>query len=180
MAFDEARSWLQILNAISNIPYLIWWFMVRAAPWFLYAVVFMVFVLIAVDDADPDRHMSDFFYFVEWATNFVWYAPIATATLFLLLPILTAAMSILIRSSGIAFGYEGIFGHSLLNITASAIPQVYDPAAVTLVRAKPSSSGLRHSSFYLDPSVAALINKWMVHESIATSVNRKASYRKTL
>ena len=164
---DEARLWLSSLNIISNLP-------LRLVKGCLSLVstlkVLAALVLTALGAAlIASLFASDGLAQHVWAFSFFILVAFCSLVVGLIIVLLTGVFvatlfSVVVRSNRFAFGWEGLLGHQVTDISVVTLPGSLPQGSVQRKVDVTQLGGLRHSRFYASEALADEIAQWLSGE----------------
>ena len=163
--YDEARAWLSLLNSVTGSTFTITAYVVEFLPYWLIFIIMGV-IAAAIDWLVGERNA---FAFVGMFPSYV--LVFVGMLLIVVLSVVMPVMSALLRGHLAGFGWEGLLGYSLVEVSPSYYPMTDPEANVLLLRSEKTQSGyrgLQHSKFYVDSSVVDSLVAWIQGRLSAT------------
>jgi hypothetical protein len=164
---DEAKAWLGVVNSASRSPFIVNDYLLQ----FLQTWPILLAVAAVARIAD---------WMVGERTAFAMRALLPSMVILLsglfLIVVLSFVLplgSVATRAHRAGFGWEGLFGYSLVDLFTTVYPACATDAVATAIAFKPQRGrvkGFRHSGFYLDANVVKSIGDWLERPPCASTL----------
>jgi hypothetical protein len=172
---DEAAIFLRIVDFIANLPYLVWrptailWPTICAITLngiLMLPLTIMQFEQVAFETRDSVS--------LPLVLSLVFLWPFIFLAIALgIFQLVLMAWPKIFRGHALGFGERHVFENWLVRISANRLPEGCDPNIETVFSV--STSGLRHSAIYNDPSVIRHVVGWLRTNLATTAGSRVAA-----